>query len=527
MTATDVFATDDPRPRSPYPPALVDRLLTVIGGLNAELDHDVVLGRICRACVDLVEADAAAFVTFEQQQVRVVAGVGFGAEAMGMAVALQPGAIASLASSPERLVLHDAHEQLADRPDVIAALGDRHTLALLPVLARGQLAGGLVVLFEPVGHRLAEDQWALLDLLAGHGGAAIANAVAFEDALRREAHEQAVIDAVADGIATLAADGSVTGWSRTAAMLTGLQPDAVLGGPLPFPVGPPDAPAEHLTGEGRHLEIVATTLRDGGVDGQVVALRDVSRQKALESAKTIFVAATSHELKTPLTVIKSMAEWLRDAGETVDGQRRQTAYGAIADSADELYRIVEKVLLTAKTEAGHNDLHPTVLDPARLALGAAAPFELPGAHHTVRVAIAAELPAVWADQQAIRTALGLLLENAVKYTPGGGEITVSVQRARSDGPGAAHGDRPAVRFAVRDQGIGLAPGEEEYLFMPFYQGETHMRIGVHGGVGLGLSIVRRLVEAHGGRVGAVGASGEGAEFWFTLPVADADHDDLA
>jgi signal transduction histidine kinase len=125
------------------------------------------------------------------------------------------------------------------------------------------------------------------------------------------------------------------------------------------------------------------------------------------------------------------------------------------------------------------------------------------------------LPPVWADPQAVRTALGQLLENAIKYSPDGGLVTVAVGLL----PG---GD--VVELSVTDQGIGLAPGEEDYLFMPFYQGETRSRSGVRGGVGLGLSIVRRLVEAHGGRVGASGTPGKGSRFWFTLPVATADLD---
>jgi signal transduction histidine kinase len=122
---------------------------------------------------------------------------------------------------------------------------------------------------------------------------------------------------------------------------------------------------------------------------------------------------------------------------------------------------------------------------------------------------------VWADPQAVRTALGQLLENAIKYSPDGGLVTVAVAHAAGE---------DAVEFSVVDQGIGLAPGEEEYLFMPFYQGETRARSGVRGGVGLGLSIVRRLVEAQGGRVGASGAPAQGSRFWFTLPVATAEHD---
>ncbi len=506
--------------QEPYPPALVDRLLTVIGGINAELDHDIVLGRICRACIELVQADAAGFLSLETPQVRVMAGVGFHGNLDELSIALSEDERLALAANPHRLVLTDAHRDLADRPSVLEALGKRHTLVIIPVLARGQLVGALVVAFAPIGHRLAPQQWALLDLLAGHGGTAIANALAFEDAVQRQAHEKAVIDSVADGVATLDEYGLVSSWNRAAAELTALNGDQVAGRPLPFPVGTPTDPVEHRFADERWLEIVATPLEVG----QVVLLRDISRQKALEAAKAMFVAATSHELKTPLTVIKSFADWLRDNGETVESARRQTAFEAIADSADELYQIVEKILLTAKTEAGRIDLSPQMLDPERLARGAAAPFDFPGRHHSLSVEVAEDLPAIWADQQALRTALGQLLENAVKYSPDGGYIIVTVSQVPDPSEQSALG---MVRFSVRDQGIGLAPGEEKYLFMPFYQGETRSRSGVRGGVGLGLSIVRRLIEAQGGQVGAAGEPGQGSEFWITVPVAGPGQDDLA
>lgn len=517
MTVSSTSAEGPARP--PYPPALVDRLLTVIAGLNADLDHDVVLGRICRACVDLVECDAAGFLSFEQHEAHLVAGVGYGAAAQHLRVPVGGDELALLSSNPRRIVLGDVQVDLADRPEVVAALGQLRTLVLIPVQARGEVVGALVVSFAATAHALQPDQWALLDLLAGHGGAAIANAVAFETAVQRQAHEQAVIDAVADGVATLDAYGLVTSWNRAAAQLSGLDLVEIEGRPLPFPVGTPAEPVEHRFADDRWLEIVATPLESG----QVVLLRDISRQKALDAAKAMFVAATSHELKTPLTVIKSFADWLRDNGETAEPIRRKTAYDAIADSADELYQIVEKVLLTAKTEAGRIDLTLQRLDPERLVRGAAGPFQFPGRAHLVELELQPDLPAIWADQQALRTALGQLLENAVKYSPDGGTITVAAHQLP-----AASADEPAmVRFAVRDQGIGLAPGEEVYLFMPFYQGETRSRSGVRGGVGLGLSIVRRLIESHGGAVGATGEPGQGSEFWFTVPVAGDHCDDLA
>ncbi len=522
------FGADAPS----YPPGLVERLLAVIGGINVELDHDIVLQRVCQACLDLVTADAAAFVSVDQVQISVIAEAGFGPGVADLTMPIAERERDLLAERQQRLILNDARRQLADLPAMAAALGQRDTLVLVPVFARNQLVGSLVAAFPEANHRLSGAQLAVLDLLAGHGGTAVANALAFEDAVRRQAHEKAVIDSVADGVATLDGYGMVSGWNRTAAELTGLDGAMVAGRPLPFPVGTPEEPVEHRFTNDRWVEIVATPLEVG----RVVVLRDISRQKALEAAKAMFVAATSHELKTPLTVIKSFADWLRDQGESVDSGRRQTAYEAIANSADELHHIVEKILLTAKTEAGRIDLSPQLLDPERLARGIAAPFDLPD--HQLGIEAQEDLPLIWADQQAVRTAMGQLLENAVKYSPDGGEIVVSVSLLTEDGATTATEPHPAegddegedpeqfVRFAVRDQGIGLAPGEEDYLFMPFYQGETRSRSGVRGGVGLGLSIVRRLIEAQGGRVGAVGSPGQGSEFWMTLPVASDEHHEL-
>lgn len=504
-------------PRTPYPAALVDRLLAVIAGINADLDHDVVLARICRACVEMAGADAAGFISFDDAQARLVAGVGFPAAIHTITIPRDDAELLSLASHPRRLTLTDAHVQLAHRPDLLAALTGLNTVVVIPVFARSQVVGALVVAFAPIGHPLGADQRTLLDLLAGHGGAAVANAVAFEDAVRRQAHEKAVIDAVADGVATLDGEGRVTSWNRAAAELTGRSAEQVVGQPVPFPIGGPQEPVEHRIDDHRWLEIVATPL-DGG---KVVVLHDISRQKALDTAKAMFVAATSHELKTPLTVITSYADWLRDHGESAELTTRKTAYEAIADSADDLYRIVEKVLLIAKTEAGPIDLRPQRLDPDQLIRAAAAPFAFPGGRHELHLDIAPGLPAIWADPQALRTVLGQLLENAVKYSPDGGRIVVRAEQARH----RHQPDRAMVRFAVRDAGIGLAADEIEHLFDPFYQGES--RSGVRGGVGLGLSIVRRLIEGHGGECGASGALDRGSEFWVTIPVAQDEQHDLA
>jgi signal transduction histidine kinase len=380
-----------------------------------------------------------------------------------------------------------------------------HTAVLTGVLAKGQFVGALVALYAQVGHRITPAEAELFDFLAGCGGVAIAHAISYETVARAEAHHAAVIDGIADGVAVLDGYGLVTAWNSAAAELTGITPAAALGRPFPLPLGEPGNPLEHHLGEGRWVELTASPLEGG----QAVALHDISRQKALDSAKTMFVAATSHELKTPLTVIKSFSEWLRANADTADRDRRQMALDGIAASAEELRQIVEKILLTARTEAGAIDLDLQRTDPARLVRAVASQFVVAGKDHRLVMSLPGDLPAVLVDVHAVRTALGQLLENAFKYSPDGGKVEVTARLS---------GEADAIEIAVTDEGIGLAPGEAGYLFMAFYQGETRARSGVRGGVGLGLSIVRRLVEAMGGKVGAEGQPGRGSRFWFTVPV---------
>jgi signal transduction histidine kinase len=485
------------------------RLLQVITDLNADLDHDRIFTTICRSCVELTGADAAAFLRIDGDRAYMTSAVGAQASAAdGFEYSISAEALARVVNGGSRHLIPDCQVDASE--ELRRALGPLHTAVLTGVMAKGQLVGALVALYEQVGHHITPAETELFDFLAGCGGVAIANAISYATVARAEAHHAAVIDGIADGVAVLDHYGLVTAWNSAAAELTDITAANALDRPFPLPLGEPGRPLEHHLGEGHWVELTASPLEVG----QVVALHDISRQKALDSAKTMFVAATSHELKTPLTVIKSFSEWLRANAETAEPDRRQMALDAIASSAEELRQIVEKILLTARTEAGAIDLDLQSTDPARLVRAVASQFVVAGENHQLVINLPPDLPPVLVDVHAVRTALGQLLENAFKYSPDGGKVEVTARMA---------GDGTAVEVSVTDEGIGLAPGEAGYLFMAFYQGETRARSGVRGGVGLGLSIVRRLVEAMGGKVGAEGRTGRGSRFWFTIPV---HHDDL-
>ena len=493
-----------PRSRRVSPgPGVPRRLLQVITDLNADLDHSLVFGRISHACVELTARKRAAFLVIDGEQAHVAAGVGLPRVPRRLEYSVSAAGLADLVGNGGRHVIPD-FAATTRRSDVRDALGPLHTAVLTGVIARGQLVGVLTALYEEVDHRVSEAEGELFDVLAGCGGVAIANSMTYENVVRAEEHHAGVIDGIADGVAVLDSYGLVTAWNKATADLTGVRAVQAIGRPFPLPLGQPGEPTEHDLGEDRWVELTVSPLDEG----EVVSIHDISRQKALDAAKTLFVAATSHELKTPLTVIKSFAEWLRGnvergrAGAAGDGARRDRGLrrGAAPD----------------RREDPPDRPHRSRCDRPRPRAGRTRPVGpgrgrpvrggRPGPHPGRRPARRAAL--VHADIQAVRTALGQLLENAFKYSPDGGTVTVTARRT-PEGPRRGLG---------RGRGHRSRPGEIEYLFMAFYQGETRTRSNVRGGVGLGLSIVRRLVEAMGGRVGASGEPGHGSRFWFTLPL---------
>ena len=305
-------------------------------------------------------------------------------------------------------------------------------------------------------------------------------------------------DAFSDGVVVVDATGRVTRWNPAAARLTGVAADNVVGQPFALAAGTSDHPVElHI--EDRWIEIVETSLDSGG---SVVELRDITHARSLDVARTMFLASTSHELKTPLTAISGFARWLQTHLED-HVQQRATAVNALVSSVDELTSLVEKILLSARSEIGANDVvvEPTEVVPLLSAI--AAQFDIPDTNHQLVLDVADPALTLRCDRRAMRTAVGQLIENAIKYSPDGGNVIL----------GARSVDSEHIAITVQDHGIGLDPKEAEYLFIAFYQGQHPSK----GGVGLGLSIVRRLVEAQGGTVTATGKEGKGAKFTMVLP----------
>ena len=246
-----------------------------------------------------------------------------------------------------------------------------------------------------------------------------------------------------------------------------------------------------------------------------VGLIAVSARRAQNLARQQmeFVAAVSHELRTPVSVIGAAAGNLAD-GVVGDPQRVRKYGETIQGEARRLAETVERVLQLAGIAAGTAAASQTPVSPTDLVHEsiAACRTEIENAGVQVDVAIADNLPNVVGDVTALRSALQNLISNAVKY--GGNARWVRVSASRDPGSGA----RDQVVFAVEDRGMGIEAEDRKHIFEPFYRGRDAVSQQIQGS-GLGLNLVMRIAEAHGGRVGVTSEPGKGSTFTLSLPAA--------
>jgi PAS domain S-box-containing protein len=483
---------------------LVRRLNDVVADLNAELELPAVLDRVAASVIELTGADAAGFVLIEQatNALRLVSISGLPERLRGVTSDLRTSLVGELLRSGRTVMLATADTR--DLSDLIwAELAGLHTIALGVSSVHGRPYGALYALFS--GHRAGHIELELLELFAGHAGVVVGNAVSYAEVDKQRKHERAVIEASADGIAVLDSDGIVQQWNPAARLITGITPDEVIGHPLPFALPAPDAEPTIQLESGTWLNVLYSEIE--GHEEVVVDFRDVTEAKSLEAAKDLFLSMTSHELRTPITVVHGFAKTLVNRWDKLGDADRRQAVAIIAERAQTLGQLVDN-LLYSRTMPDGLPVTNEPFDLDRLLRGAVEGFRGMSEQHTLELEIDGELPAAFGDAMATDIIIGQLLENAVKYSPGGGTVTVR-----------AGAEDDLIVVTVEDDGVGIPSGDRERVFERFVQGEAGDRRRF-GGLGLGLYIVRRLARAQHGEVTAhARVGGVGTRMRFTLPGA--------
>ena len=329
----------------------------------------------------------------------------------------------------------------------------------------------------------------------------------------------AALDASPDALLVLDAEGRVRFSNAAASTVLGQEPHALAAQPLAWFLPQAEAvdalrrvrreggsASSTVEGPGgRPLELTVTALGSSG--RLLVSLRDLTEVRRVDQVRRDFVANVSHELRTPIAAVKSALEALR-AGAQDDPQARDLFLARAEEETERMARLVEELLELSRLEAGVDVFVPQPVDLATV-LSRAVERMAPRAREAglgLALQLPPRLPPVRGDAERLERAVLNLLDNAIKFTPAGGSVTVT----------AAEGDGGVV-LTVRDTGVGIEPADLPRIFERFYKADRSRR---RPGAGLGLAIVKHIVEAHGGRVWAESSPGQGSAFSIFLPLAD-------
>jgi two-component system phosphate regulon sensor histidine kinase PhoR len=252
------------------------------------------------------------------------------------------------------------------------------------------------------------------------------------------------------------------------------------------------------------LRAIATRVRGEGPSAILIILQDLTQIRRLETVRRDFISNISHELRTPLASLKALADTLRD-GALEDPPAARHFLDNIEAEVDALTQMVEELMALSQLESGQAPLELLPVAVADILLPPVERLRLQAerAGLTLTVGLPPDIPPVLADLERIRQVVTNLVHNAIKFTPAGGEITLSAAAAAGE-----------VIISVHDTGIGIPADDLPRIFERFYKAD---RARSGGGTGLGLSIAKHIVLAHNGRIWAESLEGQGSTFYFSLP----------
>ena len=511
--------------------------------------HDLV--ELCRLLHQTVARQMDATIFFlglydaASQTVEVVWQVEKGEELSGGSFPLGKGLTSQvIASGKSRLIRHWSEEGPRVQVQYATDTPGLPESAVAVPLKLGEHVIGLVCVqsYRPQAYR--ERDLKLLESLSDEAAIVIAGLHYSErigaQVRRRVSELEAILANMADALLIIDARGRVVRLNRVARELLSLHDASIiLGQPLDerqwdqWPIGgravaealqpvierlqrteePQEVEVELADATRRTLSFRASPLHDadGAFSGGVIVFRDVTGRRAVERFKDDMFSMASHDLKTPATVIKAQAQWLRRRfrqGEHGDVEEGLTM---ISDQADRLSRLLNLLLDLSRIEAGHLELDLAPTDLRGILVSMARALQSTTDTHVIEIHAPSGVIGHW-DARRLEEVVQNLLTNAVKYSPQGGRIEVTLE-----------GDDEQATVLVRDGGIGLAQEEAPHVFERFFRGHDIRRLE---GTGLGLYICQAIVGAHGGRIWAEsGGPGQGSTFGFTLPLVREDADD--
>lgn len=503
-------------------------MLEIARALTQELNLDKLLDRILKLATEML-AGKAGLIALRAEQ---------GGWRVGASYGIPPTFLEHIEPLLKEVPEDEdrAGKELPEVNRLLQMLTKRASLNLLtgvglPLISRKKVIG-LIFVFRGYQGRFSNNDRALLQSFADQAAIAVQNAQLYTQVTREKRRLDALLDSAADGILIMGSDQEIERCNQAFARMYGKKVEEIVGqdheeiiqwksrregktleeavmsgwpltpnaslyveGDLErpqgdvLPVGITYAPL--LSGEGKLINIFAS-------------VRDITHFREAEELKSVFVSVVSHELKTPVALIKGYVGTLRRKDVSWDSDIVQDSLEVIEEEADHLTDLIENLLDASRLQAGGFSLNLSDLNLDELAASLGERFQTQTDKHDIVVQFPENFPTIVADEDRLSQVLSNLLSNAIKYSPQGGTVRVSGQ-LRTD----------RVIVCVQDEGPGIATEDIPHIFDRFYRADEAAK--KTQGAGLGLYLTRAIIEAHDGRIWVEPRSGEGARICFSLP----------
>ncbi len=377
--------------------------------------------------------------------------------------------------------------------------------------------GALWVAFDQV-HHFSEEEVHYLATLASHAALAVANTHLYMNAETGRQHLAAVLASSPDPILVTDKQGCVILTNPAAWHLFGLGFDPERGQPVDRVVTHPkllDLIREQ-TGEKRTVEItfpqdqvylasITSVITDGELAGRVCVLRNVTRYKEQDSLKSEFVVTVSHDLRSPLSLMRGYATMIEMVGQL--NEQQSSFMKKILASVDIMSRLVNNLLDLGRIESGLG-LKLEMISPGEIVEQVIGEMQTQAEQKKIQISTEkpTQIPMIEADGMLIHQALQNYIDNAIKFTSNEGKVTICIQA-----------EKERIIISVKDTGIGISPMDQARIFDRFYRGVQKSPGDLHGS-GLGLAIVKSITESHGGQVWVESQLGKGSAFYMAFPL---------
>jgi signal transduction histidine kinase len=533
-----------------------ETLLRILTEVSSSLDLDRALNRTLSLLIEAVGAEQGTIMLLQAEDNLLHYRAGYGyltdrTESGDRRFTLRvgEGLAGWVVQHREAVLVHDLHQ---DPRWMRSTTGQDHRSAIVVPMQVVEDVIGVLMVFQREQNSFSVEMLNLVRAIGNQVAVAINNAHLYElirdqaerlgVMLRKEQEDasrsQAILEAVADGVLVTGMDNRITFVNSSTERILAIQQSKLIGNSLdsfgglfgksantwmetirrwsedPTSHQHGDTYAEQLQLENERVALVhlAPVILQNDFLGTVSIFRDITREVEIDRLKSEFVATVSHELRTPMTAIKGYVDILTMGAAGALQENQLHFLEIVRNNIERLNILVNDLLDISRIESARVTLTPQAVNLREIAEDVLAEALRRSQQENKPMALSLDAPPrvspVIGDRERIRQIMGNLVDNAFNYTPSNGTIRINIQQQNGE-----------MQVDVQDNGVGIAPEVQPRVFERFFRGE-HPLVLATPGTGLGLPIVRQLVEMHNGRIwmNSTGVPGEGSTFSFTLPI---------